>query len=272
MRTNYMLIIFIIIAIFMINKNMNKPLTTEKVTNIENGGGDVNIFPFAAPLKKKVVETINKVLPNQFKEDKPPVSVITDVPNQVVNMKKINQMKDTSGITPNPEGTTEFRFVDENPKTAWSTINVSEHPQYYTSNFEGEKIDTSGFFNQDKFYHDNTSPHSKKDLPDRCMIDVNNKVMCNYNDRLQIIPPKLITDVENNLVLNSIGQGKGDIFKTVDHSVVNNVNGNSYQVWKYENEKIINGGKYFNDVVASSDVNERYMDIKNMRGEEDYSF
>ena len=271
MKINYILLIFIIIAIFMINKNMKKNTINEMTTNIESKG-DINLFPFSPPLKKKVIETINKVLPNKFKEDKPPVSVITDTPNQVVNMGKINKTKDNSGITPNPEGSTEFRFVDEDPKTAWSTVNVSQHPQHYTSNFEDERIDTSGFFNQDKFFHDNTSPHSETNIPERCVVDVNNKVLCNYNDKLQIIPPKLITDVENNSVLNSIGHGRGDIFKTVDHSVINEINGNPYQVWKYENEKIINGGKYFNNVVAASNENERFMDITNMKDEEDYAF
>ena len=42
-----------------------------------------------------------------------------------------------------------------------------------------------------------------------------------YNNRLQMIPPTLIQDKENSLVLNSIGQQKGDIFKT--HGSVNKI-------------------------------------------------
>ena len=97
------------------------------------------------------------------------------------------------------------------------------------------------------------------------------KVLCNYNNRLQLIPPTLIQDKENNLVLNSIGQQKGDIFKTVDASKVNTVQNNPYQVWNYRNEKLINGGVYFDNVTASSPDNESFLMIDTLKSE-DYSF
>ncbi len=272
MKINYTVLIFIIIGIFMINKHMNKDPVNERLVNESNG--DVNKTPFA-PLKEKVKDTImkiNEVSPLKIKlgEEQQPVTVITNNYDQVINTKKFEDKKERSGIVPNPEGTTEFRFVDEDPKTAWSTVNVSQHPQHHTSNFEGEKIDTSGFFNQDQFFYDNTSPHSQTNLPDRCTVDANNNVLCNYNDRLQIIPPKLITDAENNLVLNSIGQGKGDIFKTIDSTNVNEISGNNYQVWNYDNEKMINGGNYFGNVFASADSNETFMALSDMK--KNYSF
>ena len=78
----------------------------------------------------------------------------------------VSLMKKKDYICPNPEDTTEFRFVDENMKTAWSTVNVSQHPKYYTSDIEDEKIDIGGFFNKDKFFHDNTYPDSTTTLPE----------------------------------------------------------------------------------------------------------
>ena len=222
---------------------------------------------------KKTVYANNKILPFNFigdsiTDDKQPLSVITNNYEEVINTAELNKERDF--ISPNPEGSTEYRFVDETPKTAWSESNVSQHPKHYTSKFEDEIVDPSGFFNQDQFFHDNTSPHSQTHLPERCSVNAANEVFCNYNNRLQIIPPKLITDAENNLVLNSIGQGKGDIFKSVDGSNVKSINGNSYQVWEYENEKTINGAPYYGNVTGASPKNESYMAVATINS--DFSF
>ncbi len=262
MKISYTWIIIIILVIFMIHKNMNKGSNSELNTNIDTG--DVGKEPIS-PLKKKVKEAIiqiNKVSPlkiDDLTDEKEPISIVTNDYDQVINTKPFNKKKDY--ISPNPEGSTEFRFVDEDPKTAWSTVNVSQHPRYYTSNFEDEKVDTSGFFNEEQFFHDNTSPHSKTNLPDRCTRNEKNEVLCDYNNKLQIIPPRLIQDPSSNLVLNSIGQGNGDIFKTVNSSNVNTIYGNSYQVWDYENEKSINGGKYLDEIVGANPTNEEFMKI-----------
>ena len=129
MKINYAWIIIIILVIFMINKNM------------KNGTLDFDISSFKNTLVK-----LNDLSPIKFKglsEEEEPISIISNSYDQAINTKPINQKKDF--ISPNPEGSTEFRFVDESPKTAWSNVDVSQHPQYYTSNFEDEKVDTSGF-------------------------------------------------------------------------------------------------------------------------------
>ena len=105
---------------------------------------------------------------------------------------------------------------------------------------------------------------------DRCFMNQNNEVLCNFNNRLQNIPPTLISDKLNNQVLNSIGQGKGDIFKTIEESNVRSVNGNTYQSWDYENEKTINGGM-FGDIQASNATNEDYLTIKDISERPNYS-
>lgn len=261
MKISYTWIIIIIIVIFIINKNLNK----RKINPTIDTGGDVNKVPLS-PLENKIKETVqklNELSPlkvDSLTDEKEPVTIISNGYNQIINEKPLNQKKDF--ISPNPEGSTEYRFVEETPKTAWSTIDVSQHPQYYTSNFKDEKTDTSGFFNEDQFFHDNTSPHVQTNLPDRCSVNNNNEVTCNYNNKLQIVPPRLINDPDNNLVLNSIGQGGGDIFKTIDAHRVSTINGNTYQVWEYENEKSINGGQYLNNITGSNPVNEDYMEIK----------
>lgn len=275
MKTNYILLIVIVIAIFMINKNMIGTTITE-ATNGEKEGikGDIERIPSTIKETiKDIILKINKILPFNFigdsiTDDKQPLSVITNNYEEVINTAELNKERDF--ISPNPEGSTEYRFVDETPKTAWSESNVSQHPKHYTSKFEDEIVDPSGFFNQDQFFHDNTSPHSQTHLPERCSVNAANEVFCNYNNRLQIIPPKLITDAENNLVLNSIGQGKGDIFKSVDGSNVKSINGNSYQVWEYENEKTINGAPYYGNVTGASPKNESYMAVATINS--DFSF
>ena len=78
-------------------------------------------------------------------------------------------------------------------KTAWSTVNVSQHPKYYTSDIEDEKIDIGGFFNKDNF---SMTIHLLIQQQ-HCHISKQNKfgeVFCDYNNRLQLIPPKLIED------------------------------------------------------------------------------
>lgn len=271
MKINYTLLIVIIIGIFMINRNMDKKLTYEKNVNIS----DIDKSPLnkESTIQNKIKETIvkiNELSPIKIKglSTEEPIRVISNDYKQVIDTTTFDEKKDF--ISPNPEGSTEFRSINESPKTAWSTTNVSQHPKFYTSNIEDEKVDVSGFFNESQFFHDRTSPNSRTNLPDRCSVNSNNEVLCNFNNKLQMIPPKLISNSETNGVLNSIGQGNGDIFKTVDSSNVRNISDNNYQVWEYENEKSINGGEYFNGVVGASNKNETYMLISDMKP--DYSF
>ena len=263
MKNNYLPLIIIVVLIYMLHKNIS--------------GGEIesdnNIMTTININFQKIIKQINTtIFGNKTPEDlkNEDVTIITNdkkVPPTVFVTPALK--KDT--ISPNPSGSTEYRFVEETPKTAWSTVNVSQHPKHYTSNFESELLNTGGFFNKDNFFHDKTSPYSKDTLPDRCKRERNGEVLCNYNNRLQLIPPTLIQDKENNLVLNSIGQQKGDIFKTIDASNVNTIQNNSYQVWDYENEKLINGGIYFDNVSASSPKNESFLMIDNLKSG-NYSF
>ncbi len=263
MKNNYLPLIIIVVLIYMLHTNMDGSKESGDILTQIN-------YTIRNIIKKvkKIIPLQNGTIPELEKND------VIILKNERVNASpdvfvKPILKKDT--ISPNPSGSTELRFVEETPKTAWSTVDVSQHPKHYTSNFENEFLDTSGFFNKDNFFHDKLSPYSSNSLPDRCIKDANGEVLCNYNNRLQLIPPTLIQDKENNLVLNSIGQQKGDIFKTVDASNVNTIQNNSYQVWDYENEKLLNGGKYFDNVTASSPDNESFLMIDDLKSG-DYSF
>tara|TARA_Y100001935_G_C17172608_1_gene441025 strand:+ start:117 stop:872 length:756 start_codon:yes stop_codon:yes gene_type:complete len=251
---------------------MNKGFTYERSTNIEETGGDVNKVPNK---DKSVQETVkdtlvklNDLSPIKLKaltDEKNPVSIISNNYTEVLDTSNFEEKKDF--ISPNPQGTTEYRFIDGNFKTAWSTDQVSQHPKYYTSNVEDEKVDIAGFFNNTQFYHDRTSPNSTTTLPERCRTNSENEVFCDFNNRLQLVPPKLINDSETSGVLNSIGN---NIYKTVDSTKVNDISGNNYQIWEYTNEKSINGGEYFNGVYGSSSENEVPMEIGSIKP--NYSF
>ena len=259
MKNNYLPLLIIVVLIYLLHTNVDEGMNgNEFLTKINYTVR--NIF-------KQINNFIFNIDDSKVKNDVIIIGNKTNVVPEVFVPPKLK--KDT--ISPNPAGSTEYRFVEETPKTAWTTVDVSQHPKHYTSNFESELLNTGAFFNKDNFFHDKTSPYSKNSLPDRCRQDDKGEVLCNYNNRLQLIPPTLIEDKENNLVLNSIGQQKGDIFKTIDASKVNTVQNNSYQVWNYRNEKLINGGVYFDKVTASSPDNESFLMIDTLKSE-DYSF
>lgn len=164
-------------------------------------------------------------------------------------------------ISPNPENTTELRFVDEDNKGAWSSINVSQHPKYYTSNFTNELTNVGAFFKNNQF-NDNTSAYSKNNLPDRCLVNDNHEIICNFNNKLQNIPPQLIED--DNQFINQLGNE--NIYKGTTNSNISSILGNEYQTWDYENEKLMNGGKYFENVYGSSKLgsNENYLKLNDL--------
>ena len=270
MKLNYTILFIIMVGIFILNKNMNQGFSYEGGTNItEKPSEDITN---TSSIKEKIKETIvkiNNLSPIKIKgisEEKDSVSIIHNNYEQTIDVQKFEEKKDF--ISPNPEDSTEFRFIDENMKTAWSEVDVSQHPKYYTSDMQDEKINIAGFFNNDQFFHDSTSPNSNTILPERCSRSTNNEVLCDYNNRLQLIPPKLISNSETNPVLNSIG---GDtLYQTIDSTKVGEISGNNYQVWEYENEKSMNGGKYFQDVYGASAENESYMELGTIKP--NYSF
>ena len=273
MKINYTMLFIIIFGIFVLNKNMDQGLTYENIVNVtETISGNVTKTPNNSSIQGKIKETlvkINDLSPVKIKglsEEKEPVRIIHSNYEQVVDTTLLGEKRDF--ISPNPEDSTEYRFIDENMKTAWSDIDVSQHPKYYTSDMQDEKINIAGFFNNDQFFHDNTSPNSNTTLPERCSRNTNNEVLCDYNNRLQLIPPKLISNSETNPVLNGIGSDS--VYQTIDSTKIGEISGNNYQVWEYENEKSINGGKYFQDVYGASAENETYMEIG--KNKPNYSF
>jgi len=138
-------------------------------------------------------------------------------------------------LNENPEGTEELSLFENNnnAETSWTDKNVSEHPKFYNANIKNELTNTGSFFDKNNQYNDKTSPQSEPIITDSCYTTPSGETFCQDNTRLQLIPPKLISDVNKCQVLNDIG-----IYK--DNN--NNIN---------QNERIINGGKFYNNVSGS---------------------
>ena len=168
-------------------------------------------------------------------------------------------------MSPNPLGTTEYNFAefnDDKTSYAWTDNNVSQHPAFYRSEFSDEKTNVGEFFDKTNQFHDKTSSHSTNNLPDRCFLDKDDNIVCNFNDRLQNIPPSLINTKDKNDVLNKISGS--NITKNIKDISVDNINGNNYSTYQYNNEKVMNGAKLFKGVSGSSCSNESYLDLDSL--------
>lgn len=264
MINTYLMIAVIVLALIFVIKNMNKKSeSTVKGKEVQREGKK----------QKKTVDypestTISQVL-NKIKENIP-LPILTAVSNEPINIiKNTGDYKpikykpielNNNIISANPGDSTEYRFVDENPKKAWSDKNVSQFPKFHNSNKMGELTNTGEFFDSNLLYHDNISPNSSKNLPDRCFLDSNNKVVCEFNDRLQNIPPSLIYNSEDNII-NMIG----------DEDIYNDgIYGNNKKELDDKNEKTINGGDYFKDVKGFSNK-DGYFSLEDMPMKTNYS-
>lgn len=160
----------------------------------------------------------------------------------------------TDFMAANPINSTEYKFSefndDDETSYAWTDENISQHPSFYRSKFLDEKTNPGDFLDKKNKFHDKTSPYSQNNLPDRCFLNKENEVVCNYNDRLQNIPPSLIEDKSKNYILNNIGVigSQNSLYKDIDSSEVETIGGNNYLSLKYKDEKEINGGEVFKGV------------------------
>ena len=172
-----------------------------------------------------------------------------------LKINKYNQTSETMGkqriylpdyyrkdrLSQNPEGTEELKpFVNnkDDSEQAWSDINVSEHPKFYNSDLKDEITNIGSFFDENNQYNDKTSPNTESLSSDSCYTDKSGKYFCEDNTRLQLIPPKLISDPKSCYALNRVGTFK-------DGNLKNDTN-----------DRVMNGGNFFNGINASQEQNE----------------
>ena len=146
-------------------------------------------------------------------------------------------------LSGNPSGTEELRkFELNNDKSeqSWTDENVSEHPKFYNADIKNELTNIGAFFDKNNQYNGKTSAKSEPLTSDRCYKDKDGNQFCEDNTRLQLIPPSLISDPQKCYALNSVG-----IYKDME-------------LTEAKDDRVINGGMFFNGISASKKNNETY--------------
>jgi len=211
-------------------------------------------------LSKKTMKPLNN-LRDLLPDGKDNINIMRDTPRNV-NKKRIYlpdyYRKDRLGG--NDIGTGELRSFtnSEEPDNSWTDVNVSKHPKFYNSDIKNELTNIGSFFDKNNQYHDKTSSNSEVLVSDSCYKDKEGELFCEDNTRLQNIPPSLISDINKCYALNTIGMYK-DRNKKGKESVSFNseqIHGEDLGVWSYSDDRIINGGSFFNNVFASKNKNE----------------
>ena len=189
------------------------------------------------------------------------INIIRDTPGNI-NKKRIYlpdyYRKDRLGG--NDTGTEELRpFTNsEEPDNSWTDVNVSKHPKFYNSDIKNELTNVGLFFDKNNQYNDKTSSNTEVLVSDSCYTDKEGKLFCEDNTKLQNIPPSLISDIDKCYALNTIGMYKDRKKKGKEFVSFNSekIDGEELGVWSYSDDRTINGGKFFNNVVASKNKNE----------------
>tara|TARA_B100000035_G_scaffold287252_1_gene272078 strand:+ start:484 stop:1314 length:831 start_codon:yes stop_codon:yes gene_type:complete len=160
------------------------------------------------------------------------------------------------------QGNTELYPVDSslNISKSWTEKNVSEHPKYYRAEIEDEVTNVGAFFDKNNQFFDSTSNRAKNNLPDRCFLNENNDVECEFNNRLYNVPPKIINNINKNIIYNDVGvnMSQNKLYKNKSTNQIETINGNNYNVWNYDNED-----EFFDNVTGNSGNND-YSNIINI--------
>ena len=138
----------------------------------------------------------------------------------------------------------EYKPYQSSYKTAWSEMNIDKNPKYHNYSLMDEKYDIGASFDKNNQYK------KRLHLPEKCIIK-DGELVCRFNDRVEVPPKELIDDKENNLVLKNIGDDK-DINTNIISSKNISFGRGNYNIWESEDESIMNGGKYFNNVTGYS--------------------
>ena len=108
----------------------------------------------------------------------------------------------------NTIGSSEYNFAEvDNLKSshAWSDKNVSQYPNFYTSQIKNELTNVGDFFDINNNFVDTTKPRSTANVGDICFVSKEGENVCLDNKNLHNVPPSLIKDKSNCGFLNSIG-------------------------------------------------------------------
>jgi len=102
-------------------------------------------------------------------------------------------------------------FVNDeaDSEQAWTDENVAEHPKYYNSNMKHDELTNIGsFFDRNNQFNDTRSSHTRTLPSDNCYQTKQGTRFCMDSTRLQVVPPELLTDPQDNYALNAVGMYK----------------------------------------------------------------
>ena len=145
-----------------------------------------------------------------------------------------------SGNTIGTEELREFELNKDKSESSWSDKNVSEHPKFYNADIKDELTNIGSFFDRNNQYNGKSSINSESLTTDRCYKNKDGDIFCEDYTRLQLIPPSLIKDPQSCYALNSVG-----MYKDMDLD-------------DDRNDRVMNGGIFFDGINASHKKNETY--------------
>jgi len=198
--------------------------------------------------------TISKSLSTNYPED---LSIITNgatIPNKdivdIVRAEKVPSEEShfpeyyrKDNLSGNTIDTSEYKFAEvDNLKSsnAWSDENVSQYPNYYTSQLKDEITNVGAFFDVNNNFVDTTKPRSTANVGDVCFVSKEGEKVCLDNKNQHNVPPSLISDKSNCGFLNSIGLLE---FSNLIYE---------------DKERVNNGGFLYGSVKGSKKYNEVY--------------
>ena len=137
---------------------------------------------------------------------------------------------------------------------------LTKYPDYAPSDFGNQLTNTGFLYNNSE--NNKYINLKEKVLPENCKLN-GNELECTFNNKLQKIPDKLMEN--NSDVLNSVGViiHDDELIKSNSGFTYDEIGGNVYKSWKYDNEKELNGNFVFNNIVPSNPMgtNESYMTV-----------
>lgn len=176
----------------------------------------------------------NTLTENSFITDEP-LTVIRDNPYVKEMKTNLPQLLNFDNLSGNTIGNSEQRFAETDngySSPAFSDLNVSQYPSYYTSDIKDELINIGKFFDKNNQYRDNTSYQSSGSISDSCYTTKDHQKVCLENTRLQSIPSSLISNINQCGAFNLKGKMESS------------------------DGKVMNGKSFFDGVFGSSPFNE----------------
>ena len=220
--------------------NSNNAIDNSKQLQLNNNNNKANLGEFPIPQstseEKLLTDKINPI--SISSTNKLPHHKISEIRYSQHNTNYIQSFYPQDNLSANTIGSSEYKFAEvDNTKSsiAWTDENVSQYPTYYTSDIKNELTDVGSFYDTNNQYNDARSTKSIYDLDDICRNDEKGNKICLNNQRLQNIPPVLITDISNCGTLNS-----KNIALIKDKL--------------YNKNNISNGYPFFNKVTGKEDV------------------